>query len=88
MKVIKKDRLDWIDLSKGLGIILVVYGHVARGVNSAGLDFDLFNQIDDVIYAFHMPLFFILSGYFFVKSSKKGLVHTLNQNHQLFFIHI
>ena len=68
----KLERLDWIDLSKGFGIILVVYGHVARGLNSAGLGFELFRQIDNVIYAFHMPLFFLLSGYFFLKSSEVG----------------
>ena len=68
----KLERLDWIDLSKGLGIIFVVYGHVARGLNSAGLGFELFRQIDNVIYAFHMPLFFLLSGYFFLKSSDAG----------------
>lgn len=72
-KMTKIERLDWVDLSKGLGIILVVYGHVARGLNSAGLGFDNFRQMDNAIYAFHMPLFFLLSGYFFLKSSKKGI---------------
>jgi fucose 4-O-acetylase-like acetyltransferase len=69
----KTERLDWIDSAKGIGIFLVVYGHVARGLHAAGLPFELFEQIDKAIYAFHMPLFFTLSGYFFVKSSKKGI---------------
>ncbi|MGE4430081.1 MAG: acyltransferase family protein [Sphingobium sp.] len=48
-----KARLDWVDAAKGLGIILVVIGHVwTRGA------------VRDAIYAFHMPLFFILAGYF------------------------
>lgn len=70
MKV--QERLDWIDLSKGLGIVLVVYGHVARGMATAGLSFDHFTEIDRVIYSFHMPLFFMLSGFFFLKSARKG----------------
>lgn len=63
-------RAIWVDYAKGIGIILVVYGHVARGVHSAGLPFDeyWFRQVDSVIYSFHMPLFFFLSGLFFPAS--------------------
>lgn len=49
-----KKRNDDISVSKGIGIILMVMGH-------AGLVFPL----DSIIYSFHMPLFFILSGYFY-----------------------
>lgn len=46
-------RLLWVDTAKGLGIILVVLAHVwTRG------------PVRDAIYAFHMPLFFLLAGYF------------------------
>lgn len=60
-------RLDWIDKAKGIGIILVVYGHVARGIFNAGIPMNekSFGIIDSVIYSFHMPLFFFLSGFFF-----------------------
>lgn len=45
-------RLDWLDAAKGIGILLVVVGHVwTRGA------------VRDAIYAFHMPLFFLLAGY-------------------------
>ena len=45
-------RLAWLDAAKGLGIVLVVIGHVwTRGA------------VRDAIYAFHMPLFFLLAGY-------------------------
>jgi peptidoglycan/LPS O-acetylase OafA/YrhL len=48
----KTARLGWLDAAKGLGIILVVIGHVwTRG------------PVRDAIYAFHMPLFFIAAGY-------------------------
>jgi fucose 4-O-acetylase-like acetyltransferase len=53
-----------LDVAKGLGIILVVIGHAWRGLESAGLigNPDLFRVIDTLIYNFHMPLFFLLSG--------------------------
>jgi len=66
-------RANWVDCAKGVGIILVVYGHVARGIVNAGIpvDVDLFKFIDHVIYSFHMPLFFFISGLFFQSSFKK-----------------
>ena len=72
------ERFNWIDVSKGLGIILVVYGHVARGIDAAGFDFNYFSQIDNGIYAIHMPLFFLLSGLFFTKSAKNGVPIYIN----------
>lgn len=53
-----------LDAAKGLGIILVVIGHAWRGLDSAGMigNPDLFRVIDSLIYNFHMPLFFLLSG--------------------------
>lgn len=66
-------RSEWIDYAKGIGIILVVYGHVARGLHSAGIPmpFYVFGILDSVIYSFHMPLFFFLSGLFFVDSFER-----------------
>lgn len=57
----------WPDIAKGIGILLVVYGHVARGIEKAGLPIDpvFFKTVDALIYAFHMPLFFFVSGYLF-----------------------
>ena len=57
-------HLAWVDEARGAGIFLVVFGHVWRGVESAGLvaDTALFHAVDRVVYAFHMPLFFFLSG--------------------------
>jgi fucose 4-O-acetylase-like acetyltransferase len=73
--VLVKNRENWVDYAKAIGIILVVYGHVARGLYNGGINFPVyFYQItDSVIYSFHMPLFFFLSGLFFYNSfSKKG----------------
>ncbi|KAG8154310.1 acyltransferase family protein [Burkholderia catarinensis] len=56
-----------LDVARGAGIILVVYGHVLRGAVSAdlvpaGVADAAFAWNDYVIYTFHMPLFFFLSG--------------------------
>lgn len=66
-------RYRWVDLAKGIGILLVVYGHIARGIYSAGIEFSerWFKLVDSIIYTFHMPLFFFLSGLFFHGSLKK-----------------
>ena len=50
----RTERLDWIDAAKGFGILLVVIGHTVGG----GAAYDL-------IYLFHMPMFFMLSGVVF-----------------------
>lgn len=68
-------REYWVDYAKAIGIILVVYGHVARGIYNAGIEipFELYLLADSVVYSFHMPLFFFLSGLFFYNSLlKKG----------------
>ncbi len=48
----KVKRLDYVDVCKWLGISLVIFGHIKMP-----------NEILQWIYAFHMPLFFVLSGY-------------------------
>jgi fucose 4-O-acetylase-like acetyltransferase len=50
-------RAGWADAAKGIGILLVVLGH--NQINSFA---PVFHQL---IYSFHMPLFFLLSGMFF-----------------------
>lgn len=54
------DLLDWVLIAKGIGIILVVIGHY----NPQGSP-SYWNELNKLIYSFHMPLFFILSGYLF-----------------------
>jgi len=45
-------RIAWIDAAKGIGIFLVVLGHTLPSTAKSMA----------IIYAFHMPLFFFLSG--------------------------
>jgi acyltransferase len=58
----EKRRLDWVDTAKGMGIILVVMQHTA-------LDY---NRVGTFINSFHMPLFFFLSGFFFMPGKYSG----------------
>lgn len=48
-------RKEWIDIAKGIGIIFVVLGHC----------FVKDTPMHNWIFSFHMPLFFLLSGYCF-----------------------
>lgn len=66
-------RIEWVDYAKAIGILLVVYGHIARGLYKAGLAFDpgIFALVDSIVYSFHMPLFFFLSGLFFRHSFQR-----------------
>jgi fucose 4-O-acetylase-like acetyltransferase len=61
-----EDRIAWLDVARGIGIVLVVFGHVMRSLIASGVAApDPAHQLqDELIYAFHMPLFFLLSGLF------------------------
>ena len=48
----KVERIVWIDMAKAIAILLMIVGHE---INSGG--------VRSFIFSFHMPLFFILSGY-------------------------
>ena len=71
----KRKRLLWVDYAKGIGIFLVVFGHLLRGlINSSVLNNSpAWEFVDSWIYAFHMPLFFFLSGLFVQGSLSKPL---------------
>jgi fucose 4-O-acetylase-like acetyltransferase len=67
------DRIVWVDASKGLAIVLVVFGHViggmmARGwIDKAGPPRVIYN----FIYSFHMPLFFLIAGAFAIDGIRR-----------------
>lgn len=49
--MVKKDRIEYIDVAKGIGIILVIVGHSHCPA-----------EIRNFIYFFHIPFFFFISG--------------------------
>lgn len=58
----QKKRLTYIDIFRGIGIVFMVMGHIGFG--------DFF---DFFIHAFHMPMFFFVSGMFYKKKSETEL---------------
>lgn len=65
-------RIEWVDIAKGIGIICVVIGHTE-------ISDTLFGRI---IYLFHMPLFFYISGYLY-KKQENMKAHLKNKSIQL-----
>lgn len=58
-------NINWISISRTFGIVLVVLGHAITGADAEN---DIFGKIIlTIISSFHMPLFFIISGYLFYK---------------------
>lgn len=71
------------DQAKALAILLVVFGHVLRGLERGNLiAYDgVWRTVDWAIYLFHMPLFFYLSGLFFAQTVRKaGYLGMLRRN--------
>lgn len=59
----QKPRLEWIDLAKGLCMMLVVWSHVyLLFQNEHLIGWNIYNQMG---FYFRMPLYFLLSGLFF-----------------------
>ena len=46
------NRLHWVDVARGLAMLCVILGHM-------GLD-----RLNIFTFSFHMPLFYLLAGYF------------------------
>lgn len=55
------ERKSYLDVAKGIALLLVVWGHAGMRVPGLGT----------AIIQFHMPLFFIVSGYLFKNSQNK-----------------
>src|SRR5262249_38075899 len=68
-------RAPWIDAARGIGIVLVVAGHVQEGLLRAAIlpASDAGAVVHRAIYAFHMPLFFFLSGLLAARSAAPSL---------------
>lgn len=62
-----KQRYDWLDVMKGFTMILVVFGHA---LNSQGF---YEHSVNVWIHEFHMPFFFLLSGFLAEKTLKRRL---------------
>lgn len=75
------ERIIWIDVAKGITIILVIIGHTISGIGRG------------LIFSFHLPLFFILSLITYktsnnseqlVKNVSKGFKHLIIPAYMMF----
>ena len=45
--------MQCVDIAKGIGMLCIIAGHLGRP------------EIGHVVFTFHVPLFFLIGGYFF-----------------------
>lgn len=70
--LVRKKNFEWINVAKGIAIILVVYRHNLVGLERSGFEIpEFFRMANEIVYSFRMPLFFIISGLFIAKSIEK-----------------
>lgn len=66
--MVDSNRIVSFDILKGVGILLVILGHI-----------EIPYMLKIVIYSFHMPLFFFVSGCFFRSISWREFILKKNQ---------
>ncbi len=54
------NRIEYLDIFRSFGIILMIMGHIGYGKN-----------FGHFIHAFHMPMFFFVSGFLYKKNTKE-----------------
>ena len=81
-KTAVKTREKWVDDVKVIACILVVLGHFFQSMTKANIlsENDLYEWFNTTIYYFHVPLFFICSGYLYQKYSKVNSVSSWCKN--------
>ncbi len=55
--ITNRNRIFWVDTAKALGLFFVFWGHLLYNGSPIG------SVINRAIYSFHMPMYFILTGY-------------------------
>lgn len=81
-KTAVRTREKWVDDVKVIACILVVLGHFFQSMTKANIlpENDLYGWFNTTIYYFHVPLFFICSGYLYQKYSKVNSVGSWYRN--------
>lgn len=77
-----KQREMWVDNVKVIACVLVVLGHFFQSMTKADIlpANELYEWFNQTIYYFHVPLFFICSGYLYQKFSMVENVHSWGKN--------
>ena len=69
-----KNRVTYLDLAKGIGIILVVLGHMEN----------ISSELRIWISSFHMPLFFVISGMLLaLKGADKPIINDVKSGDEM-----
>lgn len=66
MNDMTKDRLSYIDVSKGILMLFVIYGHIDGHATEQGFSNPAINDIHllvNIFVSFYMPCFFLITGY-------------------------
>ena len=81
-KTAVRTREKWVDDVKVIACILVVLGHFFQSMTKANIlpENNLYGWFNTTIYYFHVPLFFICSGYLYQKYSKVNSVDNWCKN--------
>ena len=81
-KAAVKTREKWVDDVKVIACIFVVLGHFFQSMTKANIlpENDLYQWFNTTIYYFHVPLFFICSGYLYQKYNKVNSVDSWRKN--------
>lgn len=81
-KTVERTREKWVDDVKVIACILVVLGHFFQSMTKTNVlpENDLYQWFNTTIYYFHVPLFFICSGYLYQKYSKVNSVESWYRN--------
>lgn len=75
------------DIMKGIAILLVVLGHsVPDQASTSGITSYPLYLMRTIIYSFHMPVFFFVSGYFMHIPLKKGFQKFVNDKSIRFMV--
>ena len=81
-KTAVRTREKWVDDVKVIACILVVLGHFFQSMTKANIlpENDLYGWFNTTIYYFHVPLFFICSGYLYQRYSSVNSVGSWCKN--------
>ncbi len=84
-----KKRIEYLDVSKGIAILLVCVGHaISNQQNVRDIDLPILLRL---ISQFHMPLFFVISGYLFsdkhIDTPIKATIHKIKAYYVPFVVY-
>ncbi|WP_282802065.1 acyltransferase family protein [Secundilactobacillus kimchicus] len=81
-------RVEWVDMAKAIGMIAVVFGHALHPMTDAHHSVSV---LFGVLYWWHMPLFFIIGGFFLkpieqnLAAFKRFFMHRVWPNIKMYF---